>query len=611
MLKVCNIVSRSKEWVNLFMDSIRRPLVLSAPLCGVYRRIGRHSPRTVLYTGLLSSSLFADSVLMPDMKNVDLSSIPPSATHMLREERKDREAESLDSVKKVVQEVVQAEKQKKKESKKKKGKKAKTVSALTASTVKDVLAQKQAQAQEVATLLYQQYQDTILMGKRVTLQLKQMPVKEAIALLSKVTDVVVIVDADVVGTVQPMRLEAVPLNAALRSILSSNNPPLALVKDLGVWRVMRLPAAQEMMVTVAARQREKDIQARSYTVAHTHWNDAFKQRLEKLWQGMIQADADKQNFYLVFDDVNKKLFVRGRSALLEEFMRFVYEIDVNVPQIRIDARVVSADKEFQDAIGFNWSGCYSRRASVHHVDFVGVGPITTPPDAKNPQPTDTQSYSLYKDLIGWSLNLFPEMIKPILKIPFVFGNNDLSTKRLNLSLQLAESRSEAKTISKPSVLVHNDETAEILVGQEFPQEVRLDETIESRLTNITTVNYKDVGMKIKVKPSVTADQSGIFLDVYVENSYITRSDVPPPPTPRSDPNATFNYTIRTSRSRSRVLLKSGQTTLIGGLIETRHEKEQSGVPYLQDIPVLGYLFKGTQKHIVDRELLIFINADHD
>jgi type II secretory pathway component GspD/PulD (secretin) len=113
-------------------------------------------------------------------------------------------------------------------------------------------------------------------------------------------------------------------------------------------------------------------------------------------------------------------------------------------------------------------------------------------------------------------------------------------------------------------------------------------------------------MKIKVKPSVIADQSGIFLDVYVENSYITRSDVPQPPIPRTDTTGTYNYTIRTSRSRSRVLLKSGQTTLIGGLIETKHEKEQTGVPYLQDIPVLGYLFKGTQKHTVDRELLIFI-----
>ena len=162
-----------------------------------------------------------------------------------------------------------------------------------------------------------------------------------------------------------------------------------------------------------------------------------------------------------------------------------------------------------------------------------------------------------------------------------------------------------------SLLVFNQEAAEILVGQEVPHSVRLDETIESRLTNITTVNYKDVGMKIKVKPTVSPDHNAVFLDVFVENSFITRPDITLQQGVDTSTNvgstaSNFNYTIKTSRSRNRVLLRSGQTTLIGGLITNSLTKEQTGIPMLQDIPVLGWLFKGTRRQKTDEQLLIFI-----
>jgi len=572
------------------------------------------------YVGFLSCvftvGLNADSAVLPT-EPCDLSGLPPSATRLLRQEREYNETQALASVKEIMEQVVTEKKNDKKLQQNGNGKKTakkclsnKAVkSAVLNSLICNTLGAKNSVPYEVTEILQKQYFDPELENKKVTMHLKKMPIRDALALVSKTSGLQLIIDGDVTGEVQELILEDVPLAAALHSILGSNQPRLALVKDLGVWRVLKLQTAQELFAGDAARQHEKDFAAVVITIEHAKWNDALKQRIEKLWLGITQGNnnGDKQNVYLMLDDVNRKIFCKARRSQIQDFNLYVRELDVQIPQIRIDVRVVLADKDFEDALGFNWSGVYNRRASVKHFDFVGLGPITKldSPSMGNGATACTP----FKDIVGWALNLIPttamRAFPSNIKIPFVFGNKDMNTKRLNLELNAAENRSEIKTILKPSLLVYNDECAEILVGEQMPTEVRLDETIESQLTNITTVNYKDIGMQIKVKPRVSPNHQSVFLDVFVENSVVTKPDLIREQGIGST-RSSFNYTIRTSRSRNRVLLRSGQTTLIGGLINNSTEKEVSGVPWLQDIPILGKLFQSTRNRVVDRQLLIFI-----
>ncbi len=550
------------------------------------------------------SPLCADSVVMPS-QDYDLSGIPPSATQLLRQERQTHESETIASFQKIVQKAVEQQTKKKAKRANKLAHKSPQRQMLS-SAIASLVMQQSSISQEILNILEKQLDDPELQEKRVSLTLKKMPIKDALALLSKCTGVQLVIDGDVTGSVQDLKLDDIPLAAALHSILGSNDPRLTLIKEFGVWRVMKLQTAREMFAGMAAREREKDFEAAVFQICHAQWNDALKSRIEKLWQGITQNNIDKQNIYLVFDDDNRKVFFKGRKSQADEFDRYLKEIDIKIPQVRIDARVVIASKNFEEALGFKWSGVYNRRASVNHVDFIGLGPV----NASNGN--GSTANTPFNDIIGWSLNFVPTTLAKIpFQIPFVFGNNDMNTKRLNLELNAAENRNELKTILKPSLLVFNQEAAEILVGQEVPHSVRLDETIESRLTNITTVNYKDVGMKIKVKPTVSPDHNAVFLDVFVENSFITRPDITLQQGVDTSTNvgstaSNFNYTIKTSRSRNRVLLRSGQTTLIGGLITNSLTKEQTGIPMLQDIPVLGWLFKGTRRQKTDEQLLIFI-----
>lgn len=562
--------------------------------------------RWIGYCKLLILSLFypchllADDSIVPITATCDLSSVPSTTAKLYSDDLKKQQAKTLESIQKIVDTaVVQQKALGHRKRNKGNGGNHKARVQETAS-VATLIAQKQAQLEEVRAMVDRNFSDPELSGKQIALRFKSMPTKDVLIIVAKLAQIRLVVDADVTGVLSDVNLDNVPLVAALHSIITSNEPRLALIKDFGVWRVTKLQTAVELLARKVTQEREQSFATSVFAVQYAKWDASFKDRIEKLWQGITQASPDKQTMYMVLDEVNKKVFCRAHKDQVNEFFTCLRELDVKIPQIRIDARVISASKDFDESFGFNWSGVYDGRSSAKHFDFAGLGIATKPTGNASTAGTS------FNDIIGWSLNFIPSATEKLIKIPFVFGRKrDLNSNRLTLELNAAEHRKEIKTIVKPSLFVHNQETAEILVGEEMPQQVRLDETVATQLTNVTTINYKDIGMKIKVKPVVAPDHESVLLDIYVERSQLKNTIVGAPIIGNAA-NTTFQYKIETVRSKNRVLLKSGQTTLIGGLIESSQEKEKTGIPYLQDIPILGWLFKGSSKVLKDKQILIFI-----
>ncbi len=413
-------------------------------------------------------------------------------------------------------------------------------------------------------------------------------------LIGKTSGIPIIVDSDVCGTIKNIDLKDIPVASVLLLLTTSNNPPLAILKDKQVVRIARLSTAIDSLKTQAIDLLEKDYENSCITICRAKWNEDLKTRLEALWMGIVENGADKDQTYIVFDGESKKILCHGRKAQIKAFKEFVAKIDVQVPQVKIDARIVLASKDFEESLGFDWSGYYDKRALLSHADFAGFG-------AKKSSADD----DFFKNSVNWSMNFVPALStissKIPIKLPFIWGNKNFDSNRLNLILQAAETRDQIRTVLKPSILVNNDELAEILVGEQMPHETRIAETVEGQPSNITTTQYKDIGMKVKIKPVVTPGSDSVFLDIFVENSYIAR------PKFRFDTeDKGFNYVIETSRSQNKVLLKSGQTTMIGGLIISTQERVQTGVPFLKDIPVFGLFFQGRRKAVIEKQLLIFI-----
>lgn len=556
-------------------------------------------------------SVYADELVLPSTDRSQLY-LPPLKTSLVRHEQEARSKEVLKKVEHIVRSVVQEHEQRAQNKKARRKVYARVKkSAATYNDKKCSLAQQKNDERENALLLDGVYRDSALVQKKISLHIKKTSVKNAIEMINKLSNMSFVVDPHVMSAVDEVKVHEVPLAVALQLILNSAQPRLGLVKTLGVWRVMHHALALEALRAKAMQLRDLDYKSSTYTMRHAKWDDKFKNRLEKLWDGIVGEQKGKPGTYIAFDDSTKKIFFRGQTQQLQDFEALLHEIDIESPQVRLDIRVIIADKNFEEMMGFQWSGRYDRNMTSRRLEFTGIG-------AKKEADGTSKVGNPFGSVTDWSLNLIPgwkagdTALKSLansegmFSLPFIFRNKDY-TKLLNLTLNAAETRHEITTLLKPALLVNNEETAEILVGESMPLQAMVAESVGSNISNVTTTQYKDLGIKVNVKPVVCPESDAVFLDIFLENSSLT-----PLATPISwdqGNNAgkqSLAYTIKTSRSKNRVLLHSGQTTLISGLIVNSRDTMKNGVPILQEIPVLGWLFRGTKKTVEDKQLLIFI-----
>lgn len=164
-------------------------------------------------------------------------------------------------------------------------------------------------------------------------------------------------------------------------------------------------------------------------------------------------------------------------------------------------------------------------------------------------------------------------------------------------LRAAQNSTDINVLSSPTLLTADNQEAEIIVGQNVPF-VSSRATDSADLNNLfSTVEREDVGITLRLTPQISEGET-VRLDVYEEVSAIV-------PTTVGDPNLVGPTTSVRSASTT-VVAKSGQTVVIGGLISDNTTSQSSGVPFLQDVPILGNFFKTEGKRGNKINLLIFL-----
>jgi len=147
-------------------------------------------------------------------------------------------------------------------------------------------------------------------------------------------------------------------------------------------------------------------------------------------------------------------------------------------------------------------------------------------------------------------------------------------------------------ISTPSVLVLDNHTASIHVGDQQPIQSQSTTTTGGNVQN--SITYKDTGVKLQVTPSVN-DGGLVTLDIDQSVTDVGPVDA-----------ATRQRSFLERTVSSRVAIRSGESVVLGGLIRDNETEGKSGVPLLKDIPGIGALFSTTTKASTRTELLIFI-----
>lgn len=169
----------------------------------------------------------------------------------------------------------------------------------------------------------------------------------------------------------------------------------------------------------------------------------------------------------------------------------------------------------------------------------------------------------------------------------------LSRSRIDAVLTLAQSRGQVNIVSRPVILTSNNAEARLLVGSQRPF-VQVSRSLPTdNAARDQVVQYKDVGTKLTVRPTINQD-GYVSLTVQQEISAATTEtqfDAP---------------IISTREAVTQVLVKDGQTIMLGGLKDRQRDKTQTGIPILSWIPIVGGLFGSTSDHTITTELFLFL-----
>ncbi len=300
------------------------------------------------------------------------------------------------------------------------------------------------------------------------------------------------------------------------------------------------------------------------------------------------------------------IFIRHYQADLERIKKLISEtLDVLVPQVKIEARMEILDRPSLLDIGIQWSGAGAKRADRNmllaqgastRTGTIGIAPVTAPMGFSNPNLT-----------LG---NLLPVAAATglptggnLVSLPLTFAQSTLGTLgpagsinfgiigtrfNLNLALQALEVQQKTKTLARPEIVTVENKTAQMSIGEEIPYS-----TVSSAGTQ---VQFKEAVLKLEVTPTVIREPDGnkIKMKVIVENNS-RGADVAGIPA------------IDKRRAETEVIVKEGETLIIGGVKQRQARENVRKIPILGDIPVLGWLFKTRTEQVdPDRELVIFI-----
>jgi general secretion pathway protein D len=165
---------------------------------------------------------------------------------------------------------------------------------------------------------------------------------------------------------------------------------------------------------------------------------------------------------------------------------------------------------------------------------------------------------------------------------------------LNAQLNAGASRGDVRILSRPVLLAANNHDARILVGSQRPF-VQVSRTLPTdNGVRDQVVQYKDVGTRLSVRPTISADGAYVTLDVVQEVSNATNEtqfDAP---------------VIATREAVTQVTVRDGQTIVLGGLIDHQRDATNGGVPFLSDLPLIGGLFGRQSRRTSETELFLFI-----
>jgi type IV pilus assembly protein PilQ len=383
-------------------------------------------------------------------------------------------------------------------------------------------------------------------------------IQNVLRTLAAKADINLILGEEVIGKVT-VNLKGVSYEEAMRLIAESKG--YAYVKDNN--NVVKVKSRESLDV--------EPIELRVLTLNYAKADDV-KKTLDPVLtrQGKIQVDARSNT--LVLSDT---------PSSLSKLVPLIQSLDTQTPQVLIEAKFVETTKNPKKDLGINWSGTLlNHEISARRPD--PTAPIISPggPGTPNRGP-----FEISKDLAGGPWTPATVILDAgEAKLVFSFLNADVDTELL----------------ANPRVVTTDNGKARISIATQFPiPNFAFSEQTAS--LQINGFEYKDIGIILNVLPRINKDDF-VTLEVSPEASSSTENA-----TLQSGGGSAVQIPIINTRTATTtVLIKSGNTLAIGGLMRQDTSDRYTKVPLMGDVPILGPLFRSKSLDKTKRDLLIFL-----
>lgn len=290
------------------------------------------------------------------------------------------------------------------------------------------------------------------------------------------------------------------------------------------------------------------------------------------------------------DERTNTLFFRETRSNIDNIRKMLLQIDKPTRQVMIEARLVEVSADPVQAYGINWAGTVGNAASPKVFNYGGYNASQAQPGANIPTnglAVGNTGSNNFLGSLGHLANI-PQSSYAILSIP-----------QFSAALAALNEDSDAEFLANPRVVTADNQQAkiEIIRNQPIPQ---LNFNEQTATAVFGGFQDKTFGNKLIVRPSINKD------------NYITLSVKPEISNKVADFQFTFSGAtvtspiIDTRTLDSNVLIKSGDTLAIGGLLSDQVTKAHNKVPFLGDIPILGYAFQYHDNERHKRNLLVFV-----
>ncbi len=413
-------------------------------------------------------------------------------------------------------------------------------------------------------------------GEPMYLDFVNADVTHILRMINEISEENIIWDPAIAGIQVSMILKNIPWDQALDLILINANLARRYVgKDI-IWittksKMNQLIAEEEAAALKAQqkieeelkRKRELEEKAKEAEPLITEYIPVDFAGASEIQSHIILSDRGKMSI----DSRTNTIIIKDVPSSIEEAKRVVQQFDIPVKQIMIEARIVDATTDFSRDLGLRWGSdtqYWRRNMNV---------PVEVPPNANDFDYLNEKvwggSFSTSAP-DGWAGNI---------GLAFAQDFFGLGSLTLDARLAVAESEGKAKVMSAPKVIAREGTAATISSGDVII--IPATENVPSTTLNAT--------LSLTVTPQSVSYNDFITLVITV-----------------TDDQAPSTQRLLTKNINTTLMIKSGDTFVIGGIIKESEGESETGIPGLRNVPVLGWLFKAKRKVFQRSELLIFV-----